>query len=73
MRYRGRVAEDLGLKQVIVPPYLWPILTTVMEMTGYVLVRLPDDLLDDDLPTYVAHPRHLPGRADVTPPAVVVE
>jgi hypothetical protein len=67
------VAHDHGLRQVVVPPHLWPLITTVMDMTGQVLVRLPDDLLDDDLPTYVVHPRHLPERTGVTPPAVVVE
>lgn len=68
------VTENFRLRQVVVPPQFWGLIQHAFARTGHTLVRIPDELLDGDLPTYFMHPAHLTrDGVDVGPSADVVE
>jgi hypothetical protein len=45
-----------GMRQIVVPPYAWPAFERLCAKAQSVLVLLPSER-QDDLPTYVIHPR----------------
>lgn len=49
--------DHMGLRQLVVPPGLWPLMCAMLGKIDSVPVYLPpDDPESDDLPTYVIQP-----------------